>query len=178
MEASTQTLWLTDYDLYLFGEGTHLRAYEKLGAHQGEVDGRRGVHFAVWAPNAEQVTVIGDHNGWNPQSHPMQLRAEAGMWETFIPDIGPGALYKYHIVSRQNGYQVDKADPYGFAAEIRPHTASRVWDLANYGWGDDEWMANRATKNSLDSPISIYEVHLGSWKRVPRRPTAGSHIGR
>jgi 1,4-alpha-glucan branching enzyme len=167
MQASIQTLWLSDYDLYLFGEGTHLRAYEKLGAHQGEVEGRRGVHFAVWAPNAEQVTVIGEHNGWNPQSHPMQLRPEAGMWETFVPDIGPGALYKYHIVSRLSGYQVDKADPYGFAAEIRPHTASRVWDLANYAWGDDEWMANRAGKNSLDSPISIYEVHLGSWKRVP-----------
>jgi len=167
MKASIQTPWLSDYDLYLFGEGTHLRAYEKLGAHQGEVEGRRGVHFAVWAPNAEQITVIGEHNGWNPQSHPMQLRPEAGTWETFVPDIGPGALYKYHIVSRQNGYQVDKADPYGFAAEIRPHTASRVWDLANYGWGDDEWMATRAAKNSLDSPISIYEVHLGSWKRVP-----------
>jgi 1,4-alpha-glucan branching enzyme len=167
MEASIQTPWLSDYDLYLFGEGTHLRAYEKLGAHQGEVEGRRGVHFAVWAPNAEQVSVIGEHNGWNPQSHPMQLRPDAGTWEMFVPDIGPGALYKYHIVSRQNGYQVDKADPYGFAAEIRPHTASRVWDLAKYVWGDDEWMAIRAVKNSLDSPISIYEVHLGSWKRVP-----------
>src|ERR1022692_2749244 len=102
MQASVQTPWLSDYDLYLFGEGTHLRAYEKLGAHQGEVEGRRGVHFAVWAPNAERVTVIGEHNGWNPEAHPMQLRPAAGMWETFVPDIGPGALYKYHIVSRQN----------------------------------------------------------------------------
>jgi 1,4-alpha-glucan branching enzyme len=167
MQASVQTPWLSDYDLYLFGEGTHLRAYEKLGAHQGEVEGRRGVHFAVWAPNAERVTVIGEHNGWNPEAHPMQLRPAAGMWETFVPDIGPGALYKYHIVSRQNGYRVDKADPYGFAAEIRPHTASRVWDLASYGWEDGEWMATRAARNSLDSPVSIYEVHLGSWKRVP-----------
>jgi 1,4-alpha-glucan branching enzyme len=167
MPASTETLWLTNYDLYLFGEGTHHRAYKKLGAQLGEIGGRLGVHFAVWAPNAEQVSVIGDHNAWNPRSHPMQLRAEAGLWEAFIPDIGTGTRYKYHIVSRYNGYQVDKTDPYGFAAEIRPHTASRVWDLSSYTWGDQEWMANRARKNSLDSPISIYEVHLGSWKRVP-----------
>ena len=167
MAASTETLWLTDYDLYLFGEGTHHRAYKKLGAHQGEMGGRLGVHFAMWAPNAEQVSIIGDHNDWNPRSHPMQLRAEAGLWEAFIPDIGTGTRYKYHIVSRYNGYQVDKTDPYGFAAEIRPQTASRVWDLSSYTWGDQDWMANRARKNSLDSPISIYEVHLGSWKRVP-----------
>ncbi|HEV2200253.1 MAG TPA: 1,4-alpha-glucan branching protein GlgB [Bryobacteraceae bacterium] len=167
MGAPTQALWLTDYDLFLFGEGTHLRAYEKLGAHPGEMDGVRGIHFAVWAPNAERVSVIGEHNGWDPHVHAMQPRAESGMWETFIPDIGTGALYKYHIESRQSGYQVDKADPYGFAAEVRPHTASRVWDLTAYSWGDGEWMANRARRNSLDSPISIYEVHLASWRRVP-----------
>ena len=167
MATATQSFWLTDYDLYLFGEGTHLRAYEKLGAHAGEVDGRCGVHFAVWAPNAAEVTVIGDFNGWNPDSHPMQLRPAAGLWEVFVPEIKPGALYKYHIVSRQNGFQVDKADPYGFAAEIRPHTASRVWELADYTWMDREWMENRSRKNALDSPISIYEVHLGSWKRMP-----------
>jgi 1,4-alpha-glucan branching enzyme len=167
MAASTQTLWLTDYDVYLFGEGTHLRAYEKLGAHPGEMDGRRGVHFAVWAPNAARVSVVGDHNGWGPRSDAMQPRGEAGLWETFIPDIGTGALYKYHIDSRQNRYQVDKADPYGYAAEVRPQTASRVWDLSTYSWGDDEWMASRTKKNSLDSPISIYEMHLASWKRLP-----------
>ena len=167
MQTSTQTLWLTDYDLHLFGEGTHLRAYEKLGAHIGEVAGRAGVHFAVWAPNAQRVSVVGDHNGWKPRSDPMQPRGDSGMWEAFIPDLGERALYKYHIESRERGYQVDKADPYGYAAEIRPRTASRVWDLANYSWGDAEWMAGRARKNSLDSPISIYEVHLGSWKRVP-----------
>jgi 1,4-alpha-glucan branching enzyme len=166
MPAPTQTLWLTDYDLYLFGEGTHLRVYEKLGAHLGEAGGRRGVHFAVWAPNAERVSVVGDHSGWDPRSHPMQARAQAGLWETFIPGLGSGTLYKYHIVSRHNGYQVDKADPYGFAAEIRPRTASRVWDLSTYSWADNQWMANRKEKNSLDAPISIYEVHLASWRRV------------
>jgi len=167
MAATTQTLWLTDYDLYLFGEGTYLRAYEKLGAHLGEVDQRQGVHFAVWAPNAERVSVVGDHNGWDPHSHPMQERARSGLWETFVPDLGSGTVYKYHIVSQRNGYQVDKADPYGYAAEIRPRTASRVWDLNAHSWTDADWMANRAKNNSLDAPISIYEVHLGSWRRVP-----------
>ncbi len=167
MQTSTETLWLTDYDLYLFGEGTHHRAWEKLGAHAGEVDGRRGVHFAVWAPNAERVSVVGDFNGWNPGSQPMMVRPKAGLWEVFVPDLKPGDLYKYHIASRIGGYQVDKADPYGFAAEIRPRTASRVWNLDNYSWGDGEWMANRSAKNSLSSPLSIYEVHLGSWRRVP-----------
>jgi 1,4-alpha-glucan branching enzyme len=121
----------------------------------------------VWAPNAEQVTVIGEFNNWNQHSDALHVRQEAGIWEAFIPGLGSGTLYKYHIQSRYRGYQVDKADPYGFAAEIRPHTASRVWDLASYTWGDSEWMANRAKNNSLDSPISIYEVHLGSWRRVP-----------
>jgi 1,4-alpha-glucan branching enzyme len=167
MTLSTPTGWLTDYDLYLFGEGTHRRAYEKLGAHVGELEGRAGAHFAVWAPNASQVSVIGDYNAWNPEVSALCLRPEAGIWEGFVPAIGPGTLYKYHIISRHRDYQVDKADPYGFAAEIRPQTASRVCDLERYSWGDASWMANRAKRNSLDSPISIYEVHLGSWKRVP-----------
>jgi len=167
MATITAARWLSDYDLYLFGEGTHHRIYEKLGAHPGEVDGERGVHFAVWAPNAEQVSVIGEFNNWDPRSHALHVRPEAGIWESFTPRLGSGALYKYHIESRYGGYQVDKADPYGFAAEIRPHTASRVWDLASYTWGDTEWIATRAKNKSLDSPISIYEVHLGSWRRVP-----------
>ena len=167
MPAPTQTLWLTAYDLYLFGEGTHLRAYEKLGAHPGEVEGRSGVHFAVWAPNAESVSVIGDHSGWRPHADEMQERGQSGLWEVFIPGLPPGALYKYHVVSHERGYRADKADPYGFAAQIRPETASRVWDLNTYSWGDAEWMANRGKRNALDSPISIYEVHLGSWRRVP-----------
>ena len=157
---------LSDFDLYLFAEGTHTRAYEKLGAHLSERNGHLGVQFAVWAPNAERVSVIGDFNNWNISADIMRPNS-AGVWEGFVPDIGSGAVYKYHLISRDRPYAVDKADPYGFAAEIRPRTASRVWDLQDYSWHDDSWMANRAKNNSLDSPISIYEVHLGSWRRVP-----------
>jgi 1,4-alpha-glucan branching enzyme len=157
---------LSELDRYLLAEGTYNRAYEKLGAHLIERNGRRGVQFAVWAPNAESVSVIGDFNQWNPSTDIMHP-SSAGVWEEFVPDIGTGSVYKYHVESRDRRYAVDKADPYGFAAEIRPRTASRVWDLQDYSWLDDSWMANRAKNNSLNSPISIYEVHLGSWRRVP-----------
>jgi 1,4-alpha-glucan branching enzyme len=157
---------LSEFDLYLLGEGTHARTYEKLGAHVTEKKGKAGVHFAVWAPNAKSVSVIGDANGWNPAANVMQP-TPAGVWETFIAGIGQGAIYKYHIESDYGGYEVDKADPYGFAAEIRPQTASRVWNLATYSWRDDEWMTSRRQRNALESPISIYEVHPGSWRRVP-----------
>ena len=157
---------LSDFDLYLFAEGTHIRAYEKLGAHLSDRNGRLGVQFAVWAPNAERVSVIGDFNNWNISADIMRP-SSAGVWEGFVPGIGSGAVYKYHVISRGKGYAVDKADPYGFAAEIRPRTGSRVWDLQDYSWLDHSWMANRAKNNSLNSPISIYEVHLGSWRRVP-----------
>src|SRR5258706_7358822 len=131
-----------------------------------ERNGHRGVQFAVWAPNAEHVSVIGDFNHWKSSANVMRP-SSAGVWEAFVPDIGPGAVYKYHVESRDRHYVVDKADPYGFAAEIRPRTASRVWDLRDYSWSDRSWMADRAKNNSLNSPISIYEVHLGSWRRVP-----------
>jgi 1,4-alpha-glucan branching enzyme len=157
---------LSEFDLYLIGEGTHYRAYEKLGAHLMEKDGRRGVHFAVWAPNSKLVSVIGDFNDWNPQVNSMRPSA-AGVWEAFVRDIGQGARCKYHIESRYSDYKVDKADPYSFAAEIRPQTASRVWNLEDYSWHDDSSMVGRAKKNGLGSPISIYELHLGSWRRVP-----------
>jgi 1,4-alpha-glucan branching enzyme len=157
---------LSEFDLYLLAEGTHHRAYEKLGSHLSERNGRRGVQFAVWAPNAEHVSIIGDFNKWNPSTNIM-TPSSAGVWEGFVPDIGPGAVYKYHVASRDGRYEVDKADPYGFAAEIRPRTASRVWDLQDYSWLDRSWMANRSKNNSLSAPISIYEVHLGSWRRVP-----------
>jgi 1,4-alpha-glucan branching enzyme len=157
---------LSEFDLYLLAEGTHYRAYEKLGAHVTERGGRRGVHFAVWAPNAKLVSVIGEFNGWNPQANSMSPTS-AGIWEGFVPDIGQGASYKYHIESRYSDYKVDKADPYAFATEIRPQTASRVWNLEDYSWHDQSWMASRARKNGLGSAISIYEAHLGSWRRVP-----------
>jgi 1,4-alpha-glucan branching enzyme len=157
---------ISEFDLYLLAEGTHYRAYEKLGAHLTEKDGVRGVHFAVWAPNAKRVAIIGDFNNWNPAATIMRPTT-AGIWEGFVPDIGQGATYKYHIESRYRDYKVDKADPYGFAAEIRPKTASRVWNLDSYSWHDDSWMTNQEKTNSLGSPISFYEVHLGSWKRVP-----------
>jgi 1,4-alpha-glucan branching enzyme len=157
---------LSEFDRYLLAEGTHNRAYEKLGAHLSERDGHRGVQFAVWAPNAERVSVIGDFNHWNPSTDIMRP-SSAGVWEGFVPDIGSGFVYKFHVESRDRRYVVDKADPYAFAAEIRPRTASRVWDLQDYSWLDNSWMANRAKNNSLNSPISIYEMHLGSWRRVP-----------
>jgi 1,4-alpha-glucan branching enzyme len=156
---------ISEFDLYLLAEGTHYRAYEKLGAHLTEKDGKHGVQFAVWAPNAKRVSIIGDFNNWNPAAAIMRPTT-AGIWEGFVPDIGQGATYKYHVESRLRDYKVDKADPYGFAAEIRPKTASRVWDLESYPWRDDSWMADRGKINSLGSPISFYEVHLGSWQRV------------
>jgi len=158
---------LTTYDLHLLAEGTHYRSYEKLGAHLVQVDGVNGTHFAVWAPNAKRVAVIGDFNGWNPDADTMECRPEVGVWECFVPGVRDGALYKYRVVSHQNDYTVDKADPYGFAAEIRPQTASKVWDLSRYQWCDQRWMASRAQRNAHDAPISIYEVHLSSWMRVP-----------
>jgi len=157
---------LTELDRHLLAEGTFHRAYEKLGAHLVERNGQPGVQFAVWAPNARLVSVIGDFNQWNVSSDPMEA-SSAGVWETFIPHLRPGDVYKYHLESTYGNYWVDKADPYGFAAEIRPQTASRVWDLDSYAWQDGTWMTERARKNSLDFPISIYEVHLGSWRRVP-----------
>ena len=158
---------LSEFDRYLLAEGTFHRAYEKLGAHFTERDGRRGVQFGVWAPNAKAISVIGDFNSWNNSANSMEP-SSTGVWSTFIPHLRPGDIYKYHIESNFDGYHVDKADPYGFASEIRPHTASRAWDLESYAWQDDAWMAGRAKNNALESPISIYEVHLGSWRRAPQ----------
>ncbi|TAM82873.1 MAG: 1,4-alpha-glucan branching protein GlgB [Acidobacteria bacterium] len=157
---------LTEDDVYLFNEGSHLRLYQKLGAHSRNVDGQGGVCFAVWAPNAEHVSVIGDFNGWDKESHPLRPRGESGIWEGFIPGLGRGELYKYHIASRYHMYRVDKTDPFAIYRQVPPDTASRVWDL-HYEWGDREWMEKRRQHNSLGSPQSIYEVHLGSWARVP-----------
>jgi 1,4-alpha-glucan branching enzyme len=157
---------LSDHDLYLFNEGSHLRLYERLGAHVRTVNGEEGTNFAVWAPDAEKVFVMGDFNGWNNGSHELSSRGASGVWEAFIPEVRRGHSYKYHVVSKYHNYRVDKADPFAFHAETPPHTASKVWTL-DYTWHDDDWMAGRASKNSLQAPMSIYEVHLGSWRRVP-----------
>ena len=157
---------LTSYDLHLFNEGKHNRLFEKFGAHLVEVDGKRGTYFAVWAPDAERISVVGDFNGWNSDSHPMNPRGDSGVWEAFLPGIGKGTVYKYHIRSRYHMYVADKADPYGYYNEVPPRTASIVWDL-EYEWNDAEWMRTRREHNKSDAPISIYEMHLGSWMRVP-----------
>lgn len=153
-------------DLHYFNEGTHTRLYDKLGAHLSPDPNAPGVAFAVWAPNAASVAVIGDFNGWEPQSHPLRQRGRSGIWEGTVAGLGPGALYKYHIVSRYHDYRVNKADPYGFAHEVPPRTASVVADL-RYTWGDQAWMAARPQRAMLEQPMAIYEVHLGSWRRVP-----------
>ena len=159
------TPWLfTEDDLYLFNEGSHVRLYRKLGAHPLEHDGRRGVHFAVWAPNARSVTVIGDFNGWDKERHPLEPRGGSGVWEGFVTDVEPGARYKYHVRSARGRYAVDKADPVGFLHEVPPATASVVQDLA-YEWGDGAWMAERGRRFAGDAPVSVYEVHAGSWRR-------------
>jgi 1,4-alpha-glucan branching enzyme len=159
--------YITDHDIYLFKQGSHFKLYEKLGAHTMEVDGVMGTHFAVWAPNAEKVAVKGDFNGWDGGAHPLKVRDDfSGIWEGFVPGLGNDTLYKYHIVSRDNGYRVDKADPFAFNSELPPRTASIV-QKTDYDWEDGEWMKTRGEKNSLASPISVYEVHLGSWRRIP-----------
>jgi 1,4-alpha-glucan branching enzyme len=156
---------LTNDDLYLFNEGSHFRLHEKLGAHLMTVDGTEGTYFAVWAPDAKLVTVMGDFNGWDRASAPLRPKGEAGIWEGFVPGVRKGAVYKYHIASRYKRYTVEKADPFAVHSETPPKTASVVWDL-DYDWGDQDWMAGRGRQNALDSPIAIYEVHLGSWMRA------------
>jgi len=154
----------TDYDEYLLAEGTHHRLYEMLGAHLSEYKGVSGVRFAVWAPNALRVSVVGDFNNWDGRRHVMRFHHGSGVWDIFIPELTTGTLYKYEIKTRHLDYTVVKADPVGFYSEIRPNTASIVWDLDGYEWNDQQWIAERETKNSLDRPINVYEVHLGSWK--------------
>jgi 1,4-alpha-glucan branching enzyme len=158
---------ITEHDTYLFKEGNHFRLYDKLGSHVTTVGDVQGIYFAVWAPNAHKVSVVGDFNGWVPEAHPLRSRDDSsGIWEGFIPGIGQGALYKYHILSNYNNYTVDKGDPYAYRWEAPPRTATAVHSL-DYDWKDAEWMKNRRHHNRLDAPFSIYEVHLGSWRRVP-----------
>jgi 1,4-alpha-glucan branching enzyme len=158
---------LSDYDLHLMAEGTHYRNYEKLGSHIRVVDGVRGVHFAVWAPNAKRVSVIGDFNQWDGRRHPMRFHTGAGIWEIFIPGLREETVYKFEIKWRRFGFITHKTDPYAFYFERRPKTGAIVYDINQYLWRDEEWMRQRAARNWLETPLSIYEVHLGSWMRAP-----------
>ncbi|HMU53822.1 MAG TPA: 1,4-alpha-glucan branching protein GlgB [Nitrospira sp.] len=153
-------------DVYLFNEGNHFHLYDKLGAHPIQHEGTTGTYFAVWAPNAKEVSVIGTFNDWEKGKQMLAPVSESGVWEGFVPNIGKGTLYKFHISSGVSDYEVEKTDPFSIFNEAPPKTASIVWDL-DYDWRDEQWMADRRKRNALDAPISIYEVHLGSWKRVP-----------
>ena len=149
----------------MLGEGTHQLLYEKLGAHPLTLEGVSGTAFAVWAPNAQRVSVVGDFNEWDGRRHPMQS-SDSGVWEVFLPEVGVGELYKFEIKSNTGAF-FHKADPFAFAAETRPSTASKVADFSGFSWTDAEWLGRRRTRDPLTQPISVYEVHLGSWKRVP-----------
>ena len=157
---------LTDVDIFLFNEGSHYTLYKKMGAHKLDHDGLRGVFFAVWAPGADHVSVMGSFNDWDKHSHPLHPRENSGIWEGFIPNLIDGMLYKFHVHSRNHNFSADKADPFAFYTELAPQTASVVWDL-DYQWHDTVWMANQHVHNDLEQPISIYELHPGSWMRVP-----------
>lgn len=156
---------LTDYDIHLWNEGRFWMSWRTLGAHRREVDGTDGILFAVWAPNARRVSVVGPFNGWDERVHPMQLR-QGGVWELFLPQLEHGERYKFSLLSHQEAYRIDKMDPFAFHSELRPDTASRVWSSAPFAWRDEAWMAQRAARQGRDSPLHIYEVHLGSWKRT------------
>lgn len=164
---AVQDSFITDFDMYLFSEGTHYHLYNKLGAHLVEEDGKTGVRFCVWAPNAHSVSVMGDFNYWQPREYFMHPVHSTGIWSVFIPNLKQGDIYKYYIESNYNGYSVEKFDPVAFASEMRPRTASVVWDVDSYAWNDDEWIEKRKQFDSRHSAVSIYEVHMGSWARVP-----------
>lgn len=156
---------LTDFDSHLMAEGTHLHIYDRLGAHIIELNGVKGVLFAVWAPNAQRVSVVGNFNNWDGRRHPMRFHPANGIWELFVPALGEGEIYKFEIKTHYHGYMVTKADPVGFATEMRPKNASVVWDINKHDWQDEAWMNGRAERHDVKKPISIYELHLGSWRR-------------
>jgi len=175
MTETEQESIFSDFDLYLFGQGKHYHLYEKMGAHPRVLNGVAGTHFATWAPNAQTVSVIGDFNQWNRSSNQMVRRHnDLGVWECFIPGVQVGALYKFAIYSRYNNYAADKIDPYAFAFELRPNTASVVADITRHTWQDEQWMSTREGRDWLNAPMSIYEVHLGSWKHAPERHVVGA----
>ena len=175
MTETEQESLFSDFDLYLFGQGKHYHLYDKMGAHPRVINGVAGTHFATWAPNAQTVSVIGDFNDWNRSANQMWRRHnDLGVWECFIPDVQVGALYKFAIYSRYNNYAADKIDPYAFAFEVRPNTASVVADIKRHTWHDEQWMGSREGRDWLNAPMSIYEVHLGSWKHIPERHVPGA----
>jgi 1,4-alpha-glucan branching enzyme len=160
----------TDFDQYLIGEGKHRRLYDVLGAHARTVGGMTGTNFAVWAPNARGISVIGDFNGWDYRRHPLKkMSGGAGLWEIFVPNVEPGSLYKFRVTGA-DGHVTDRTDPMGFSAEVPPRTASVVVDLDSYTWNDQEWLERRSSTNALHQPMSVYEVHLGSWQTDPSLP--------
>ena len=159
-------LQLTDLDMYLLGEGTNYKAYAKMGAHPTTIDGVEGVHFAVWAPNAVRVSVVGWFNNWDGRIHPMQQRGGSGLWELFLPHLKAGDLYKFEVKGH-HAFLAQKADPFAFASELRPRSASMVWDVQKYAWQDAAWLAKRDQTHWLEEAISVYEVHLSSWRRNP-----------
>jgi len=162
-----KTEFLTEFDVHLFSEGSHYRLYDKLGAHVIEQDGQLGTHFAVWAPSAAQISVVGDFNHWRAGANPLEQVAQSGLWTGFVTGVKEGEAYKYHVTPNNGMQPSERSDPFGFYAEVRPKTASLVCDLDKYKWKDQAWMEKRKKRNSLDAPISVYEVHLGSWMRVP-----------
>lgn len=167
MSAEPMTSFLTDFDLHLFNEGSHRRLYERMGAHLTEQGGKRGVHFAVWAPSARRVSVVGDFNNWDTNANQLTVVGQSGVWAGFVPGLKEGTIYKYRIESDFFPAAAEKSDPFAFASEFRPKTASIVWDLSQYKWKDQAWMKKRESFKALAAPVSIYEVHLGSWMRVP-----------
>ena len=161
-----KTSELSEFDLYLFHQGTNYHAYEMLGAHFVERDGKKGVRFAVWAPHAKSISVVGDFNEWDTRVNPMTRGRDGEIWEVFIPDIEEGAVYKYAIEPQWGGPRIMKADPYGFYAEKKPNTASRVYDLSKYEWKDGDWFEQKKKESSYERPMLTYEVHAGSWRRT------------
>lgn len=172
---SNSNSWLSEDDKHLFGEGTHYRGYDKLGAHFSSHEGRRGAHFAVWAPHARRVSVVGDFNNWDELTNPLVCQSGCGIWEGFVPGAGIGQTYKYSIHSNVNDYHVLKADPYAFYAEVPPRSGSVVWDINDYHWADQYWMQERGERQKHNRPMTIYEVHLGSWRRKPEE--GGAYLG-
>lgn len=168
------TGFITEVDRYLFNNGRHYEIFEKMGAHPKKYKGKNGMYFAVWAPHAEQIGVVGDFNSWDPEANAMKPLADSGIWEAFVPGIAAGELYKYAITTK-SGKILFKADPYAFSAEYRPGTASVTADLSDFQWGDDAWMDKRRSTDPMNAPMSIYEVHLGSWRRKNRPEKDGCY---